>query len=113
MTPLTVYSGTQGNATYTPVFALSAGERNPLMNLADAAASGDRIAALQALRDRLAQELDGCESSRDVAALASRLQSVLAELDTIAPPIGAETPLDVLRARRAERRADLTQRKVD
>ena len=83
------------------------------MNLADAAASGDRIAALQALRDRLAQELDRCESSRDVAALASRLQSVLAELDTIAPPIGAETPLDVLRARRAERRADLTQRKVD
>jgi hypothetical protein len=37
----------------------------------------------------------------------------LAELDTIAPPIAPETPLDVLRARRAERRADLTQRKVD
>jgi hypothetical protein len=83
------------------------------MNLADAAASGDRIAALQALRDKIAQELDACESSRDIAALAGRLQSVLAELDTIAPPIGAETPLDVLRARRAERRADLTQRKVD
>ena len=82
------------------------------MTVADAAASGDRIAALQALRDKLAQELDGCESSRDTAALAGRLQSVLAELDTIAPPIAPETPLDVLRARRAERRADLTQRKV-
>lgn len=83
------------------------------MTLVYAAASGNRIAALEALRDKLAQELDGCESSRDVAALAARLQSVLAELDTIAPPIAAETPLDVLRSRRAERRADLTkQRKV-
>jgi len=80
--------------------------------LGDIAKSGDRIATLEALRDRLADELDGCQSSRDVAALASRLQSVLAELDTIAPPIAPETPLDVLRARRAERRADLTQRKV-
>jgi hypothetical protein len=44
--------------------------------------------------------------------LAARLQSVLSELDTIAPPVDAETPLDVLRARRAERRADLTKRKV-
>jgi len=83
------------------------------MNLADAAASGDRIAALQALRDKIAQELDACESSRDTAALAGRLQSVLAELSEIAPPMSDETPLDVLRARRAERRADLTQRKVD
>jgi hypothetical protein len=82
------------------------------MTLVDAAASGNRIAALEALRDKLAQELDGCESSRDVAALAARLQSVLSELDTIAPPVDAETPLDVLRARRAERRADLTKRKV-
>jgi len=82
------------------------------MNLADAAASGDRIAALQALRDKLAVELDACESSRDTAALAGRLQSVLADLDAVGPPIASETPLDVLRARRAERRADLTQRKV-
>ena len=82
------------------------------MNLTDAAATGDRIAALQALRDKLAQELDACESSRDTAALAGRLQSVLADLDAVGPPIAAETPLDVLRARRAERRADLTQRKA-
>ena len=83
------------------------------MTVADAAATGDRIAALQALRDKIAQELDACESSRDTAALAGRLQSVLAELSEIAPPMSDETPLDVLRARRAERRADLTQRKVD
>jgi len=81
--------------------------------LGDVAKTGDRIRTLEALRDRLADELDGCNSSRDVAALASRLQSVMAELDTIAPQISAETPLDILRARREARRADLTKRKVD
>jgi hypothetical protein len=81
--------------------------------LGDVAKTGDRIRTLEALRDRLADELDGCNSSRDVAALASRLQSVMAELDTIAPQIAAETPLDILRARREARRADLTKRKVD
>ena len=79
--------------------------------LGDVAKSGDRIRTLEALRDRLADELDGCNSSRDVAALASRLQSVMAELDTIAPVLATETPLDILRARREARRADLTKRK--
>ena len=79
--------------------------------LGDVAKTGDRIRTLEALRDRLADELDGCNSSRDVAALASRLQSVMAELDTIAPVLATETPLDILRARREARRADLTKRK--
>jgi len=81
--------------------------------LGDISKTGDRIRTLEALRDRLADELDGCNSSRDVAALASRLQSVMAELDTIAPVLATETPLDILRARREARRADLTKRKVD
>jgi len=76
--------------------------------IADSAKSGDRVRALEALRDRLADEIDGCQSSRDVAALASRLQSVLAELDTIGPVIAGTTPLDELRMRRA----DLTKRRT-
>lgn len=70
--------------------------------LSDVAATGNRIATLEALRNRLATELDGCASSRDVAALASRLQAVMAELDTIAPPVAGLTPLDELRLRRAD-----------
>lgn len=69
------------------------------------ARQGDRRATLLALRDRLADELDSCDSKRDVAALALRLQSVLAELAEI-PEKGLEpTPLEVLKARREARRA--------
>lgn len=74
--------------------------------IADSAKTGDRIRTLEALRDRLAVEIDQCNSARDVAALSARLQAVLAELDTIAPPISGLTPLDELRLRRA----DLTKR---
>jgi len=79
--------------------------------LGDIAKSGNRIATLEALRDRLAAEIDGCNSSRDVAALSARLQAVLTELDSIGPPIEGTTPLEELRARRAERRADLINRR--
>lgn len=39
-----------------------------------------RREGLEALRDRLAEELDQCESSRDVAALSSRLADVLEQV---------------------------------
>lgn len=71
------------------------------MSLAESVSSG-RIASLEALRDRLAQEIDGCESSRDVAALSNRFQDVLREIDELRPPVVEKpsTPLDELRARR-------------
>ena len=74
--------------------------------LGDIAKSGDRLATLEALRNRLAIEIDNCQSSRDIAALSNRLQSVMAELDSVGPPVGGLTPLDELRLRRA----DLTKR---
>ena len=52
-------------------------------SLVDAAASGDRRATLEALRDKLAQTIDTTESGRDVAALSRRLIDVCAELDAI------------------------------
>lgn len=39
-----------------------------------------RREGLEALRDRLAEELDQCESSRDVAALSLRLADVLEQV---------------------------------
>jgi hypothetical protein len=45
----------------------SAGPRTPL--LADVVRTGDRLAALQALRDRLAGDLDATHDPREVAAL--------------------------------------------
>lgn len=75
------------------------------MSLVDAALSGDHLTALEALRDLLAAELDGCESSRDVAALAARFADVLAQIEAVkrAKPEQKGTTLDELRARRSAR----------
>ncbi len=76
------------------------------MSLVEAALSGDHLTALVALRDRLAVELDGCESSRDVAALAARFADVLAQIEAAKrakPEQKKGTTLDELRARRSAR----------
>lgn len=73
--------------------------------MAGAVAGGDRLESLLALRDRLAREIDGCRSARDVAALSARLMSVLeqvAEVEAQQPKRGG-TPLDELERRRAAR----------
>ena len=74
------------------------------MSLKDAAPQG-RLAGLRALRDRLAEEIDQCESSRDVAALANRFTDVLAQIDELDPQVieKPKTALDELRSRREAR----------
>lgn len=52
------------------------------MNLHDAV-QGSRLDALIALRDRLAEQIDDTASSRDVAALATRLTDVLLQIEEI------------------------------
>ena len=77
--------------------------------IAAAAASGNHLAALQALRDRLAGDLDDCNSARDVAALSQRLMDVLGQIDVITRADVKDekgTPLDELRKRRAARAAN-------
>ena len=71
------------------------------MSLSEEAPKG-RLAGLVALRDKLAAEIDGCESSRDVAALANRFQDVLREIEELELPAMAKpkTPLDELNSRR-------------
>lgn len=72
--------------------------------LQDAVESGDRRSALEAIRDRLAEELAGADG-KDAAPLARELRATLAELESL--PGGKEvSAVDDLSARRAARRAD-------
>lgn len=53
------------------------------MNLVDAAKSGDKRATLIALRDKLAETINNCESGRDMAANSKRLMEVMSELESL------------------------------
>lgn len=55
-------------------------------NLVEAAKSGDKRATLIALRDKLAETIDNCESGRDMAANSKRLMEVMAELESLPGP---------------------------
>lgn len=68
--------------------------------LAAVARAGNRAETLRALRDRLAAELDDCDSKRDVAALSQRLMDVLAQIAEL-PAEKEGTALDELARRRA------------
>jgi len=70
--------------------------------LAGLAATGDRRATLEALRNFLAAQLENSE--RDIPALAKQLRDTIAELDALPNP--KETSrVDELNARRAARRS--------
>jgi len=75
--------------------------------VAAAASSGDQLRTLEALRDRLAGEIDVCESPRDLASLSARMVDVLAQikLAVAAQPEQKGTALDELQRRRAARSA--------
>jgi len=79
-------------------------------DLGESARNGDRLATLRVLRDRLAVEIDGSASSRDVAALSQRLMDVLSQIDVIerAQPDAKGTPLDEVAKRRSQRKAAST-----
>lgn len=67
-------------------------------NLVSATKSGDRRRTLVALRDRIAETIDSCESGRDMAALSKRLMEVMDEIDSMPSEVDEDTPL--ARARR-------------
>ena len=56
------------------------------MSLLEAAKSGDKRATLIALRDKLAETIENCESGRDMAANSKRLMEVMAELEALPDP---------------------------
>lgn len=82
-------------------------------NLGAVVPNGDRLASLKALRDRLAVDIDECESARDVAALSNRLMDVLAQIDELdsAKPVEAKVnPIDEVAKRRAARKSSSSNR---
>lgn len=73
------------------------------MGISDAAASGDRTAALVALRDYLAGLIENFDGQpRDIAPITKQLADVVRELDDLAPPQRKGTALDELAARRSK-----------
>ena len=56
---------------------------NSSESLPDAALSGDRLAALRALRQVLAEQIRDCESARDIGSLAKQLRDTLGEIDSL------------------------------
>jgi predicted TIM-barrel fold metal-dependent hydrolase len=63
----------------------------------------NRLSLLRRARARLAEQIDVCEGSRDVALLVARLQSVLAEIAALEPGDGLSAADEIAR-RRQERR---------
>lgn len=57
-----------------------------MTNLVEAARSGDKRATLIALRDKLAQTIQECDSGRDMASNSKRLMEVMAELEQLPDP---------------------------
>lgn len=75
------------------------------MSLSEVVRTGDRRASLEAVRDRLAVEIDsGRAEGRDVATLAKVLAETMRELDSL-PVAGEVSPVDDLAAARTARRA--------
>lgn len=83
--------------------ALMARKTAPKPTLIDAAASGDRRAVLEAMRDQLARQMTEADTNV-VAQIAARLQAVLKDLDEL--PNGDEVSFtDELAHRRSDRLA--------
>jgi hypothetical protein len=57
-----------------------------MTTLTEAAKSGDKRATLIALRDKIAETIENCESGRDMAANSKRLMEVMAELEALPDP---------------------------
>lgn len=51
------------------------------MGLVKAVKSGDKLATLIALRDKIAETIENCESGRDMASNSKRLMEVIAEIE--------------------------------
>jgi hypothetical protein len=77
--------------------------------LSEVVAEGNYLRSLEALRDRLALELDGSSklsaAARDVAAVSNQLKDVLERISLIKPP--EKSKVDELAEQRAKRRRDV------
>ena len=74
-----------------------------MTNLVDAAKSGDKRATLIALRDKLAETIQNCESGRDMASNSKRLMEVMAEIEALPPENPKTSRHDKLKAKNENR----------
>jgi hypothetical protein len=74
------------------------------VSISDAVSTGNRVVVLEALRSRLAQEIDLCDSPKELPALVLRLTDVLTQLDSM-PSTEQVSAADEIAERRASRRA--------
>jgi hypothetical protein len=77
-----------------------------VLSILAAAQSGDRLATLVAMRDKLADDMDNAPATV-VAQISARLQLVLADIAGL-PVAGKVSKLDELEQRRKERLAEAT-----
>ena len=70
-------------------------------SLYEASLKGDRLEQLVQLRDILAVALDGCESMRDLAALARQYRETLKEIDELEGDTNKEDDIAQLLSQRS------------
>jgi len=68
-------------------------------------AAGETLAAMEAMRDQIAADLQACESMRDKASLYLRLADVLKTIDELRPVAVKGDAVDEIAARRSARRS--------
>ena len=61
-----------------------------MTDLIEATKSGDKRATLIALRDKLAETIQNCDSGRDMASNSKRLMEVMAEIEALTDPSKAK-----------------------
>lgn len=71
--------------------------------ISEAAASGNRLATLESLRNRLAEEIDQCDNPRDLPPLVLRLTDVMQQIEAM-PNNRQVSRADEIAERRAARR---------
>lgn len=74
-----------------------------MSNLIDAAKSGDKRATLIALRDKLAETIQNCDSGRDMASNSKRLMEVMAEIEALPAETKKVSRHDKLKAQNEKR----------
>lgn len=73
------------------------------MPLLESVQTNDRRSALVALRDRLAEAIDGTDSGRDIAALSKRMMEVMAQIDALPDPEAEADPVEAMRKKKGGR----------
>jgi hypothetical protein len=82
----------------------------PQPTFSEVVRAGETLAAMEAMRDQIAADLQACESMRDKASLYLRLADVLKVIDEIRPAVVKGDAVDEIAARRAARRASTASR---